>query len=300
MNARSVAVCVATWRRPALLAVLLDALGRPDTGGVDGVVAPVFVADNDGIARSAAPIASDRPGVTYLVEPQRGVASARNAALAAALAAGADAVAFVDDDEIPERGWLAELVAAGRRHAADVVVGRVTHEVPPQCPPWLAPLFQEPRWPDGHVLHYATTANVLVDASMLRGPAPFPVAYDRSGGEDTALFERLRIAGARFVWADRAVVRAPVAAERARASWLLRREYRRGQTLSHVLLETDRTAPRLVKRAAAVGAHSAAGLFELVTGAVLGRRRAIAGVRRMCFAAGLATGLAGRRFEEYR
>ena len=65
--------------------------------------------------------------VIYVHEPEPGVANARNAALAKA---GGDFIAFLDDDEEAQAGWLAELLTVQARLDADVVFGPVRGRAP--------------------------------------------------------------------------------------------------------------------------------------------------------------------------
>ena len=71
--------------------------------------------------------------VGYVFEPFQGQSYARNAGLK--IAQG-EIIAFTDDDVIPEKTWVAKLVAAVNYHQADGVGGRI-------LPKWEAPA---PRW----------------------------------------------------------------------------------------------------------------------------------------------------------
>ena len=105
----------------------------------------------------------------------------------------------------------------------------------PAAPRWVVAgrFFDRPRYRDGAELHYAATSNVLIARSVLGiATPPFNERLGLAGGEDTYFFRMAYLAGCRIVWADRAVVRESVPLSRCTARWLLRREYRRGNTLS--------------------------------------------------------------------
>ncbi|HEY7768427.1 glycosyltransferase, partial [Longimicrobium sp.] len=124
-----VAVCAVTYLRPRGLARLLEGLAALRFGGGRGPELEIVVVDNDP-ARSAEAVCdewSDRLPwpLRYRHEERRGVSHARNAAVAAAREAGAEMMAFIDDDEVPQPGWLDELLRVQAQHDADVVAGPV-------------------------------------------------------------------------------------------------------------------------------------------------------------------------------
>ncbi|MHC4946695.1 MAG: glycosyltransferase [Planctomycetota bacterium] len=298
-----VAVCAATYRRPEGLRRLLEGLAalafadrRPEI--------EVIVVDNDP-ERSAAPIcraAGDGAAVRYVSEPVRGIAPARNAAVRA-VGDDADWIAFIDDDEVPDPAWLDRLLAAARRYRADVVAGPVVPHFAEPVPDWVerGRFFDLPRHATGTELDRAYTGNVLVRAALLRRHrAPFDERLALVGGEDIQLFRTLHRAGAIIVWADDAVATEWVPATRATAAWLVRRMMRVGTATAHADLELDPgpgTALGLLARGAAWVVLGAA---ATVVGLVTGRVRRVRGRQWIAYGAGLASGVFGRRHEEYR
>lgn len=297
----SVAVCALTYRRPETLRALLGALAALDAPA--GTDARVVIVDNDedGSARSV--VDELRPAipwpVTYVVEPRRGIATARNRAVRTA--DDADFIAFVDDDEVPEPRWLAELVAVQRSTGADVVTGPIVPRFEEPPPAWVVRggFFDRTRFATGTSLGWARTGNVLIARGVL-GDEPFDPRFDLAGGEDTHLFMRIGLAGGRITWADDAVVTDLVPADRVNTRWLLRREYRRGNTLSVCLRDLTDTWPRRLRRVAQAGVRVLQGAAILASAIVGGRPAAVRGLRRIAFGTGLLTGLTNRPFEEYR
>src|SRR5471032_84020 len=97
-----VSVCVSTRARPAGLEILLGSLAAQR----DAPPFEVVVIDND-LAGSARPVAdrfADCLTIVYDVEPVPGVSTARNRSVARSRA---PLLAFIDDDERAEPGWLA-------------------------------------------------------------------------------------------------------------------------------------------------------------------------------------------------
>jgi succinoglycan biosynthesis protein ExoM len=177
------------------------------------------------------------------------------------------------------------------------VTGPVIAEYDPGIPEWVrrGGFHQRQRFPDGTPLHFARTSNVLVRLGAIEtlGDQAFDLRYGATGGEDTHLFMRLAESGHSIVWADHALVSERVPVERAALRWMLSREYRRGCILSRCLRDVDRSALRMTRRVAAGASDMLSGCALLLTALVDGRAGLVRGARRICFGAGLVTGLSG-------
>jgi len=301
----SVAVCALTFRRPAGLARLLDALGGLTVPA--GVEVTAVIVDNDA-DRSGEPVVRNVADgfplpLRYVVESSRSISVARNRAVAEAEAVGAGFVAFVDDDEWPEPDWLEQLLRTQTATGADVVAAGVLPVFEQEPPAWIRAggFFERRRHEHGERIGYATTSNVLIRRDRLGlVEGPFDEAFGLSGGEDTHLFAQLARAGCTLVWCDHAAVHELIPPSRVRVGWLVRREYRRGQTLSLSLRAQGATRWRVIRRVGNAGQHLLAGVVLTVGGVRRGRAGVVRGVRRVCFGAGMLTGLAGLRHQEYR
>ena len=111
----SVVVC--TCRRPARLKDCLEALRHQDYERFEVVVVDNTPGD-PAVDTVLEELALDVP-LRRVVEPYQGVSRARNAGVA--VAAG-EIVAFIDDDAIPDRHWVAELACGYRSVGAAAVV----------------------------------------------------------------------------------------------------------------------------------------------------------------------------------
>ena len=212
-------------------------------------------------------------------------------------------ICFIDDDEVPEPGWLDELLSAQQRYGADVVGGPVVPDLPDATPGWVrrGRFLAYNRHPTGHRLPYVFTNNVLFRSSILDGlPIWFDERYNQTGGEDRHFFQRIGMAGYKIVWSDEAVVREWVPAERITVRWILQRSYRYGNTASNVELDLRPGArTRLMLPALAA--------YRLIKGACLlpvtwplGRDRVVACLQQLCHGAGMLAGWVGCRYHEYR
>jgi succinoglycan biosynthesis protein ExoM len=301
-----VVVCIATYRRPTMLAALLESLRAIDTPPDVFRLRAVVVVDNDSEKTAAAVVDAFRTGypcdLIYAVAPIRSIAHARNLGVRKALDAGADFVAFTDDDCVASEGWLAELVRVAGAHHGDVVWGRLRHDYEAGTPDWImnGNFFGHPGRDTGTVVTTAESNNVIVRASLLRAMRePFDPDFGVSGGSDSLLFMRLRHAGARIVWANEAVITEKVPLSRANTRWLLQRSFRTGNSgvFGHrAALPASRW---VLQRTLKAFGHIAIGAATMISGAVRGRSVAVQGLRRVALGAGIITGLFGHKYLEY-
>lgn len=240
----TVAVCVCTCERAAQLRrllAILDALPRP---------APTFfVVVNSGGRDPRAEAVVDEfrntssSRLEYVAETRPGISAARNAALAAARARGAEIVAMLDDDEWPSREWLTKLFATRLATGAAIVGGPVQPVFANRSGRLgkYERLWSVQRGSLGGRLYVYCTCNCLFDLSAadLLGPAPFPEEFGLSGGEDAVFFRRLHFAGVPMAWSNEAVVFEDVPEERANFAWMRRRWYRHG----NVGVQCEKAAP---------------------------------------------------------
>jgi glycosyltransferase involved in cell wall biosynthesis len=228
----------------------------------------VIVVDNDE-ARSGAPSVETARAqgmeVSYVCEPRRGIAVARNRAVAAA---NGEWIAFLDDDEEADPQWLVHLWCEVRQRGADAGIGPVVPRCSDAAPRWLVDggFFDRRRFPTGTILHagYTRTGNALIRRRALSSVAgPFDERYDLTGGEDTNLFARLIAGGARVIAVDSAVVYEHLPAPRTTLRSLLRRRFVHGIGMGRLDQTIDRkdSLLRRGRLVASVAFHGSAGLL---------------------------------------
>ncbi|MGA8331827.1 MAG: glycosyltransferase family 2 protein [Mycobacterium sp.] len=136
-DAPDVSVVLCTRDRPKRVADCIRRLASQEYSRYEIVVVDNAPADPDAVPAVLESIDTPIP-LRYVLEPRGGLSWARNAGWKAATA---DIIAFLDDDEIPDKHWLAELV---RGFSARSDVGCVTGMVLP------AELKTEPQqWFEG-------------------------------------------------------------------------------------------------------------------------------------------------------
>jgi succinoglycan biosynthesis protein ExoM len=295
-----ISVCVCTFRRPAALLRLLRSLLRLDPSTP---TREVVVVDNDA-ARSGAPsVAAARAegaAIGYVCEPQRGIARARNRAVAAARGRW---IAFIDDDEEADPSWLLHLWREVTHREADAGVGPVVPRFGAAAPRWLVDggFFERHRFPTGTVLHagYTRTGNALVGRQALSSLAgPFDERFDLTGGEDNDLFARIIARGGRVIAVDTAVVYEHVGLPRTTMRWLLRRRFFVGVSMARLDQTVGRADPTLRRRVrllAAVLANGGRGLLLFPAARVRGFGLLLAAARDL----GRLAFLHGRTFRPY-
>ncbi len=237
-------LCICTVDRGAFLGECLDAVGAMDRTTVAGhevrLVIVVNGSERRAVDRVRGMVAATGLAATAVFEPERGIPFARNRAVETALAQGAEAVAFIDDDDIPDPDWLGELIEVASRTGADLVLGRWRPPADLELPPVLQGVrfFKEPD-PDAINRYglpaWGGTYNVLIRAGViLRLFDPegrlFDPAFTSTGGSDTDLFVRAARAGAIVEVAPRSTVVRRWEPERISVRGVMRRAFRLGVT----------------------------------------------------------------------
>jgi glycosyltransferase involved in cell wall biosynthesis len=283
-----VSIVIPTFRRPHSLRRALGSCSRQ----VRAPNVELVVVDNcpDASAREIVrDVAANSPfPMRYEHEPRAGVASARNAGVAAAKGS---LIAFLDDDNEAAPDWLASLVHAHSESGADAVFGSVIAELEGQPPPdaelYLTAFRRVLPEPPGPVRSRSVaklgTGNALFAARAL-GCVPFNPSLNFLGGEDTALIKRFVSEKRRLFWAPDARVREYVPVERANLRFLLKRRFSAGQVRTATCVLSPAANPADALRWMAVGAIQF-GVFSALAAAASVLDRSAAN-RFLCEAAG--------------
>lgn len=196
-------ICLCTYKRPELLDELLDHLATLETG--DLFTYSIIVVDNNSAQSAKNVVDSHRTKggitITYACEPIANVARARNLALK--LSSG-NYVAFIDDDERPEKDWLLRLFRALSTTGADAIMGPVYPFYTTDPPAWVRkgrfflrsfpPSGPLRRWQEGR------TGNLLIKSSVIKEyNVSFNPEFSR-GGEDQDFTRQLMEKGYKIFW----------------------------------------------------------------------------------------------------
>ncbi|MCH2133539.1 MAG: glycosyltransferase [Phycisphaerales bacterium] len=295
-------ICIITCGRPDGLARLFDSLVALEIPA--GVDHEVLVVDNhpDQLGRDVCGSYSDRLPIRYEVEPRRGIPPARNAAIEKS-SPETDFIAFVDDDETVDPGWLASLLAVQEQTGADVVTGPAVPRLAEDTPAWLVAsgAFDLERYETGSDRPFAFTHNVLTRRTVFEQVQPnFDDRLIATGGSDTHFYLRARRAGFRITWADEAIAREWVPAERTSSRWLLKRALRIGGTDAFLHRDLEGTGSAWMALPWRAARYVARGVVRGLAFPARGRAAFIRCGQDLAHATGLVAGLFGYRYGEYR
>jgi glycosyltransferase involved in cell wall biosynthesis len=227
MEVNRVSVAICTWNRARLLDDTLTHLRR--LAVPPGVTWEVLVVNNNCTDDTDAVIArhTDHLPVRRLFEPQQGHCPSRNRAVKEATG---DLVLWTDDDVWADPNWLAEYVAAARRHP-DVAFfgGTIEPNFAAEPPAWITRHLAQIQYvfalcdlgPETRPFRddeYPIGASFAVRTPLLR-QYPFDPNLGRlknelRGGDEYAVLRQVRAAGHRGLWVGGARVKHYVPAER--------------------------------------------------------------------------------------
>jgi len=229
-----ISVVVATYNRAHLLRESLQSLIRQETGA--GFSYEIVVVDNASTDDTRATVEGISGGtvvpVSYRYEGNAGIAPARNRGIADSTGTW---IAFFDDDQVADPGWLRELLAVARTTDASCIGGRVLlsprGETPQLRSPVCRSLLGETFHGDdpGPLPHKALpgTGNVLIKRSAIDSIGRFDDSFSR-GCEDADFFRRLRRAGFQILYAPKAIVFHIIPPHRFDRTYLLHSSRRQG------------------------------------------------------------------------
>jgi hypothetical protein len=200
-------------------------------------------------------------------------------------------------------------------YAADVVHGPVTSVFYEKTPNYVkkSRVGDRPNPPTGAENYICHTGNSLFKRRLIENlPTPFDSSLGRTGGEDTDFFENLKKQGYKMVWCREAQVFEFIPPERANLVWILKRNFRIGNTWHRMFdrgpfdtnLSEEWEVFYIHKDLAILGCavpfYTICGIFNLqkrrdyYTLGVINRLESIA------FYIGLIAYFLGFRYEEYR
>jgi succinoglycan biosynthesis protein ExoM len=224
-------VGVCTFRRESVAATLRS-LGAQTLRPT--IRMRVVVADNEPTPAAEARVraAAEACGLdlAYVHAPANNICIARNAILDAL---AGDYLAFIDDDQLAAPDWIARLTEAIERQGCDAVLGPVRAVYPAEAPAWVAAgdfLSFQPVRVGGRILKGYTCNALIRSDSIRRHGLRFDLSLGRSGGEDDAFFYQLTDAGGVIGYAADAHVSEPAALSRTSLGFLLKRNFRFGQS----------------------------------------------------------------------
>jgi len=251
-----ISVVVSTLDRKAYLAKALKGLAGQTLEDDRFEVVVVDNGSSDGTLEQAERFRGELPGLHVVVEPVTGLSRARDRGWRQA---AGEIVAFLDDDAIPEPGWLQAIVNGFKADGRIGVLGGRAVAI------WEA---DRPAWLDDRLLTALTVidwgdparevgsgmflagANIAFTRKLLERYGGFSTGLGRVGGkllsnEETSLVKAMQADGYLAWWEPAAVVRHHVPAERLTRSWFRRRYYWQGISNAFMEIENGQAHHRL-------------------------------------------------------
>lgn len=230
----NISVGLCTYKREYVLETLKSLMQQDLPEGV--VLNEIIVVDNDKDKSAEKLIgALNIPAefnLIYINEPEKNIAAARNQILNNATG---EWLALLDDDEVADRQWLRSFIEASQLKPAAAFFGPVISVYPEETPQWVrqGKFFDREIHDDGANLVTGATCNAFVNMSIIRSRGiQFSKQYGLTGGEDSQLFYSLHESGLPLYWASKAIVHEQVESRRLNEEYLLKQNYRIGQTFS--------------------------------------------------------------------
>ena len=307
-----VVIAVLTFRRTELLIPLIAALREQlDSARDPQRTFRILVVDNDpeGSGRRALEAAGSWSDVTCVIESRRGIAAARNRALDEA--AADRLLVFIDDDEVPDDGWLSALLQTYYAHEPAAIAGPVRTVYLGEVDPWVieggfVDRSHRDHLRTGDVVAEAATNNLLLDLDIVRLLSlRFDETLGLGSGEDSLFTRRLTESDQLILWCADAWVSDLRPAERTTRLAALRRSFSFANSSARVQLRlATGTKPGQLVAACKIVFGAAPrmllGSVQFLAGSV-GRRVAwqANGARLVAKGSGQLTGALGLRYEEY-
>jgi glycosyltransferase involved in cell wall biosynthesis len=232
LTKNNISVCICTYKRPEFLANLLKKLELQKTENLFSY--SIIIVDNDyrGTAKNIVIFDSLERKITidYFIEPKQNISLARNKAVQNSKG---DLIAFIDDDEFPEKDWLLNLFKSYKDFNVSGVIGPVLSFFETEPPDWIkkGTFYNWVSYGTGRILKWneARSGNFLIKKDIFDTPDNyFDISFGKTGGEDTDFFKRMIEKGHKFVWCSEAIVYENIGSERWRPKWILRRALRTG------------------------------------------------------------------------
>jgi succinoglycan biosynthesis protein ExoM len=220
---QTVVILICTFNRPRYLDELLTALTHEVSSASCKTLSVVVVDNGTQHVRGVVEAFRSSIPIEYVRLPGSGLVGARNCSLRTGLRHDPDYLVFIDDDEIPESGWLNELLSTMNTSGSDFAVGPVNPKFSQTPPPW-APEFFTKSGED------FCTSNLIIRASVVPRDEGqwFQPRFSATGGEDGDFLRRLANLGATHAVARSAFVLENIPSDRVTAKYLWRRGFRDG------------------------------------------------------------------------
>ena len=224
----SIAICVATFKRPELLKDCIHAIGNIRLPSNYTVILIIVDNDETKTGKTVAENEQERLSIPlyYYVQPDRGISSTRNTLIEKSIDHNVSYIAFIDDDELPHKDWLIEMLEGLQKYSADIVAGPV---VPIRENTPLQDYVLDEKHPSGTVPRNIPAGNVLFNIKLANEYGlRFDRYFDFIGCEDFDFFDRAIKLNLKSVWINNAVVFEHITPDRETLKYIIFRHFTGG------------------------------------------------------------------------
>lgn len=234
MSMNKLAICIPTYKRPAMLDNLIDHLLECNIDGslIGGIV--IIIIDNDSAA-SARDVAAGFTGsrlvppfeLKYFRYPVKGLSNVRNELVKRSMEEDADHILFIDDDEYPHPDWINELVKTLVSNNADMARGPVIPVFEDGIPASIRYWFKRKDYKNNEKINAVATNNLIIKTETLKKLGiRFDDRFNFTGSEDAYFGMKMYEKGASLYWTTKALVYEFVPFDRTNLPWLIKRKHR--------------------------------------------------------------------------
>lgn len=227
-------IACCTCKRPKML---MQALNSINELNLPDIKIELLIVDNDPNATAKNIVANfsekSKIVVHYIVEPERGLANARNRVLKEAINLNASHLAFFDDDEIVDKNWLVEHVNFYNKNTHILISSGPTYnKFVKNYPAYITKnkvFKQSSSKKTGELRTHCASGNVFFPLSIIKEKSLFfEASYVFMGGEDGDFFSRTNKKGITIGWNNEAINYEMIGDERASLQWILKRQFYNG------------------------------------------------------------------------
>ena len=280
-----VSVTICSYNRADWLREAIESLLLLDDQGFSYEILVIDNASTDHTAKTVTELLEQHPErIRYVVESQPGVSFARNRGVEEA---AGHWIAFFDDDELADPGWLLQLLKAAQEHSVKCVGGAVKLRFDPgkerELHRWVRVTLGCTEGMEGQMYdgkRVPTTGNMLIHKDVFEAIGLFRTDLVE-GGEDTDLYHRMRKAGFDAYYSPAAITHHQIPPFRIEPKYLRSTSNRMGSHIARREYEKHGWLRFPLLVLARVGQTSLIHLPKLLLAMVGGNREAI--LERKCY-----------------
>ncbi len=298
-------ICIITYKNLKSLSRLLNSLRLLE---IDNEWHVRFIVIDNDREQSAKETAEEfflvsQHDFIYIVEPNTGIPTARNAALSHI---DADYFCFIDDDAAVEPDWLGNLLGTIQHYNADAVFGRVKCIMPETKQEWPVNrrFNHQIDLKTGTNVAFGGAGNVIIKTASLGVPRQrFDLSYSLMRGEDTEFFHRMSLNGKKMVWCNEAVVNEYYEPHRLTLTWYALESFRNGQAIFRTFVKGTKNTMNMVYYLCGKGMNALFLFLLLPVFAIVDFSRFLSTLDKLCIAAGqiyaaIATNLSKDKYKK--